>query len=462
MNNDLGYNYDLKLRYKCERWILGKIMANASTGEVFGCRKLVEQHQLMVDDFRDQLHKSVFLAIIKCYENDQPPDLMMVLAYRPNEYRKNNSGEYEFFLASCIDLSYVGLHSLHENILILKQYVLMDFWNDKAKNILYGNWNGRDVIMVGDNIINDYTELMDRMTGQIKSTVEVKDDYEDEIVSKVKKLQQGLSVGVPTTIPDLDHFLQGGWFNGEVVIIAGRPGMGKTTFSLICSWESYKRSQVPTLFFSIEMPKNQLKNKLISLETGIPYHDIKGGRLTNEQLQAVLACNKYIDESQFYILDKTRYLHEIVAQTGQYVAEKNVGIIYIDYIQRIKTNSNKKIREEITEITRELKTIAKDNYIPVVALSQLSRAVESRVNKRPLLSDLKESGSIEEDADIVAFLYRDAYYQLQQNMAVSPNELYTTEVIIGKGRDLGNRTIRTWIDPIRMIGRNYNPNGYYD
>lgn len=461
MNEKLGYNYDLEFRDKIEMQILGMIirLSQINAKRSSDVRETVEKHNLEMTDFRDEDHRDIFLAISQCYNNSQIPTTLLVVAYRPERYRTNNSSQFEFKVVNCQALSQGTIHPLNHIIFILKQFVLMDFWNKVSHTMLYGNWNNRDVINVGDNVITEYKQLMDRMTSRLVSVQE--DNYSIEITNKVGKRNIGQSTGISTAVPCINEFFNGGYFPGELIIIAGRPGMGKTTYALISAWEGYKLG-TNCVFFSLEMPKNQLKSKIVSLETGIDYDKIKSGDLTPEQLQRVLEVNRYIEASGFLIFDKVKTIEDIQEITADHVKNHNAKIIFVDYIQRCKTRTGGKIREVITDISRELKSIAKDNYIPVVALSQLSRRVEERENKRPILSDLKESGSIEEDADIVSFLYRQAYYDLDKGMPVSLGEKFHTEFMVKKGRDLGTRTLHIYLDAINMKIYDYRFDGNYE
>lgn len=453
---DVGKNYDIDHRYRVEAEICGLIMMSEHHTEVL---ETIFNHNLSVKDFHFEIHKGVYEAILTCIERSAHPSMTNVGQFRPEVYRLNNYKEFELSVYEMMRRSIVSFKSLDHAMFILKQYVLMDFWNFNAHDVLYGNWNGRDVIQVGDNIIREYNLKWERMTERLKSNDQ--DDYSNEIRSKVAKHLKGEAVGVSTAVDALDDFMAG-YSPGELIILAGRPGMGKTTFALISAWLTSKKGN-PVIFFSLEMPKNQLKSKIISLETGIDYKKIKAGNITSEELQAVEACNKFIDDSpNFFILDKIKTIEEISNKTEEYVRTKGVKAIFIDYIQRCKSSLGwMNPRELITVISRECKSIAKDNYIPVIALSQLSRAVEARQNKRPMLADLKESSSIEEDADIAIFLFRQAYYDAQQPGVVIPyTQLFNTEFIFAKGRDLGTKTIRVFLDPIKMTAEELSGGSY--
>lgn len=449
-----GKNYDVDHRLHVEEELLGALIALAANKEI---QLAVKKHNVIASDFYLKIHREIFQATYDVMNSGNEPNPSAVVQYRNQEYRNNNSKEFRFAIMNIIQKALCTASSFEQNLFILKQYVIMDFWNDIAHNMLYGNWNGRDVLVVGDNAIAEYNSLYKRLTSNLVHMDE--DSYASEIAGKVKRHLKGLSTGVSTCIPIVDQFTNG-YSPGEVIVLAGRPGQFKTSYALISGWNTSKRGN-PVLFFSLEMPKNQLKSKIISLETGIPYKDIKSGNLTSEELQDVIRVDKYIDSSNFYILDKVKTIEDMVEQTEYYVQKFGVKLMMMDYIQRTKTRDKMDMRIMITVITRELKSIAKDNYIPVLALSQLSRSVENRDNKRPRLSDLKESSSIEEDADIVQFLFRQAYYDQQAGQVPAFSELFATELIFAKGRDLGTTMLKLFINPIDMTINSYNFNGDY-
>jgi len=452
--HEIGKNYDINHRDKIEIQVLGSLINSTDSDAT----DLVMNHQLLPSDFRIVFHQVAMQCLLDCYQRSIVPSLTALMNFRPQQYRINNSVTFETHLMYILQHSVITTSTLNTNILMLKQYVLMDFWNVQAHDILYGNWNGRDVLQVGDNIVNEYGKMFTRMTEGIKHTSE--DDYNSEILMKRLNRTEGKRSGVPSTVDVIDDFI-GSYSPAELIIIAGRPGMGKTTYALISAWEASKQGY-RVAFFSLEMPKNQLKSKIISLETKIDYRRIKSGDLTDTELQQIIKTSDFIDKSNFVIIDKIRTIEDIAEITEKLKRDKDIQMIVIDYLQRCKTRNGGKLREIITDISRECKSIAKDNYIPVIALSQLSRGVESRPGKRPILSDLKESGSIEEDADIVAFLFRQAYYDMQENKQVPISELFHTEFNIAKGRDIGLRNIHIYLDAINMRIMEYSHIGDYD
>lgn len=215
-----------------------------------------------------------------------------------------------------------------------------------------------------------------------------------------------------TGLRDLDSRL-GGWGDTDLIIIAARPGMGKTSLALHHLYHGAKALQKENksvVFFSLEMGREQLVHKLLAMESGVAASRMRTGDINPDEFQRVYRGRKNIPKN--IIIDDTGGLHVnlLRARCKTIHRKQNLGLIIVDYLQLLKgTNSRNRV-DEITEISGMLKTIAKENNCPVIALSQLSRGVESRVNKRPILSDLRDSGSIEQDADVVIFIYREEYY----------------------------------------------------
>ena len=236
-----------------------------------------------------------------------------------------------------------------------------------------------------------------------------------EMASNAYKNEEGI-VGVPTGLRDLDDRL-GGLHKSDLVIIAGRPSMGKTALATNIAFnaaqklqESGKKSSVA--FFSLEMSSEQLSTRILAEQSRIKSNDIRRGRISEEQFDKFIETSKNISELPLFI-DETPAI-SIAALSNRARRIKrihNLDLIVIDYIQLMRAVNTKDGRvQEISEITQGLKALAKELSVPVLALSQLSRAVEQRDDKKPQLSDLRESGSIEQDADVVMFVYREAYY----------------------------------------------------
>ena len=275
------------------------------------------------------------------------------------------------------------------------------------------NINGQNIIENSEKFLFDLAER-----GSFNSTLIKFDDAMKmtiEMASNAYKNEEGI-VGVPTGLRDLDDRL-GGLHKSDLVIIAGRPSMGKTALATNIAFnaaqklqESGKKSSVA--FFSLEMSSEQLSTRILAEQSRIKSNDIRRGRISEEQFDKFIETSKNISELPLFI-DETPAI-SIAALSNRARRIKrihNLDLIVIDYIQLMRAVNTKDGRvQEISEITQGLKALAKELSVPVLALSQLSRAVEQRDDKKPQLSDLRESGSIEQDADVVMFVYREAYY----------------------------------------------------
>ena len=252
------------------------------------------------------------------------------------------------------------------------------------------------------------------------------------------------SSGLLTGFTDLDFMTQG-LQNSDLIIVAGRPSMGKTAFSLQIALNIVKSTELPVIFFSLEMSKEQLTYRLLGNQTEINHQKLKTASLSKQNWQQIIKCIRTFSYFPFFIDDTPNLkLTDMRSKIRKIVFEQNkIGLIVIDYLQlmEISLENGESRVQELSQITRSLKTIAREFDIPVIALSQLSRNVESRVNKRPILSDLRESGSIEQDADIVLMLYRDNYYNS------IPTTESTAEVIIAKHRNGPTGTVSLDFNP---------------
>lgn len=220
--------------------------------------------------------------------------------------------------------------------------------------------------------------------------------------------------GVPTGYPKMDEIL-GGWKDTDLVIIAARPSMGKTALALDLA-EHAAQEGVPTLIYSLEMSRSQLVQRRMCAKAEVESQKVTRGYATNDDLRKAKKAKQEIDKLDMYIDDQaSQTVLSIKASARRQVQQNDVGLIIIDYLQLIESLSGNNRNEEVSKITRALKIMAKDLEVPVIALSQLSRAVESRSDKRPKLSDLRDSGSIEQDADVVIFIYRAERYGIEEH-----------------------------------------------
>ena len=231
-----------------------------------------------------------------------------------------------------------------------------------------------------------------------------------EVLDSWGNRKSGVLTGVPSGFYDLDNLLSG-FQNSDFIVLAGRPSMGKTALALNFSRNAALDHDIKIGFFSLEMSSKQLVERLITSESKIDSHLVRTGKLPKHEWKKLSNSANNLSESSLFI-DDTAHLNimELRAKARQLKAEKDIDIIFIDYIQLLHAPNHESRQQEISYISRSLKALAKELNIPVVALSQLSRAVESRTDHRPIMSDLRESGAIEQDADVVLFVYRKYVY----------------------------------------------------
>ena len=247
----------------------------------------------------------------------------------------------------------------------------------------------------------------------------------------------GTVTGIPTGFYDLDYKMAG-LQNSDLILIAARPSMGKTAFALNIAEYVTVKQNVTTAIFSLEMSKEQLAKRILAMNSRVDSQKLRTGDLSDEEWMDIVGSAKTIGETNL-IIDDTPGISvgELRSKCRKLKIEKNLGLVMIDYIQLMTGGKRAESRQqEISEISRSLKALAREIDAPIIALSQLSRKVESRDDKRPMLSDLRESGAIEQDADVVMFIYRDEYYNKDtENPGV-------TEIIIGKQRNGPIGTVR--------------------
>jgi replicative DNA helicase len=259
-----------------------------------------------------------------------------------------------------------------------------------------------------------------------------------EMLQSIHGKHSGVT-GVPSAFTDLDN-LTGGFQNSDLIIVAGRPSQGKTAFVLSIARNASVLHDIPVGFFSLEMSNQQLVMRLICAEARVDAHKVRTGRLPEDEWKKLSMSVGRLHKAKFFIDDTPALtVLELRAKSRRLKAEHGVGMIVVDYLQLMQGPRNAQSREqEISSISRSLKALAKELNIPVVALSQLNRAVETRGDKRPVLADLRESGAIEQDADVVLFVHRPEAYGIQEEGGRATEGM--AEIIIGKQRNgpIGN------------------------
>lgn len=298
----------------------------------------------------------------------------------------------------------------------------------------------RELVQIGEDIVRmsyvntdvDHTQIIEeaeKLLYNVSDNTRYSNDNNSfssalgKAVKQTEKAFNGTSTSIKTGLDDLDKLL-GGLHHSDLIIVAGRPGMGKTALATNFAFHAVHANNTPTLFFSLEMSSEQLANRILSEQTAIDSYKLRSGKLSDYEWDSYVRKSQELDKLPLFIDDTGGIsIAQISARARRFKREHKIGLIVVDYIQLISSAKYSGNRvQEISEVTRGLKTIAKELNVPVIALSQLSRSVESRDDKRPILSDLRESGSIEQDADVVMFVYREAYYLKSREPAPGSNE----------------------------------------
>jgi len=398
---------------------------------------------LTPEAFYKETHQLIFQSIFILFQKSEPIDLLTV----SNQLKKDNNHEKiggDFYLISLTQKVSSSAHiEFHARIILQKfiQRSLIKISNE----IISDSYD--ESIDVFDLLDDAESKLYDITQGNIKKSSESAQNLVIQAKSKIEAIsnKKGLS-GIASGFKNIDK-LTAGWQESDLVIIAGRPGMGKTALSLSMASNIAITNKVPLAFFSLEMSSIQLITRMISSETGLDSNKLRTGKLEKHEWEQLNIRVKDLENAPLFIDDTPSLsIFDLRAKARRMVSQKGVKIIIVDYLQLMTTGGNIKTgnrEQEISTISRNLKALAKELSIPVIALSQLSRMVEGRTSKRPLLSDLRESGAIEQDADIVSFIYRPEYYKID---TWDDNERSSTEgeaeFIVSKHRNGGLDNIR--------------------
>ena len=390
----------------------------AVIGSVLVSNELFDEINTIVsnENFYDPMHQKIFSSIENLIYKGMLANPITLKNFFKNEKDDLNIPDY---LVKITKFSTSTRQAIEYSKIIYDMFVrrelikISETISDSAK-LDDLNTNGQTIIENSERLLFDLAEKGSFNSSLVKFDEAMKQTI--EMASAAYKNEEGI-VGVPTGLRDLDDRL-GGLHQSDLIIIAGRPSMGKTALATNIAFnaaqkllDNGKKSSIA--FFSLEMSSEQLSTRILAEQSRIKSNDIRRGRISDDQFDKFIETSKNISELPLYI-DETPAI-SIAAMSNRARRIKRLfglDMIVVDYIQLMKgTFNNKDGRvQEISEITQGLKAIAKELSVPVVALSQLSRAVEQRDDKKPQLSDLRESGSIEQDADVVMFVYREAYY----------------------------------------------------
>jgi len=421
-------------------------------GSILLSNEIFDEINILISskNFYDPMHQKIISAIEKLIYSGMLANPITLKNYFENEKDELNVPEY---LVKITKFSTSSRQAIEYSKLIYDLYVKRELIKISENVIDAAKLN--DLDNDGQKIIENYEKLLFDLAekGSFSSTIVKFDEalkQTIEMASSAYKNDEGI-VGVPTGLTDLDDRL-GGLHKSDLVIIAGRPSMGKTALATNIAFYAAKKIQdegkkSSIAFFSLEMSSEQLSTRILAEQSRIKSNDIRRGRISEEQFDKFIETSKNITELPLYIDETPAISIAALSNRARRIKRKyGLDMVVVDYIQLMSASNYREGRvQEISEITQGLKALAKELSVPVLALSQLSRAVEQRDDKKPQLADLRESGSIEQDADVVMFVYREAYYTERKEprpatvehaeWQAKMNEVSSlAEIIIGKQR----------------------------
>ena len=399
---------ELPNNVEAEQAVIGSVL---TSNEIFDDISSI----ISENNFYDPLHQKIYSAINNLIYKGMLANPITLKSYFENEKDDINVPEY---LIKVTKFATSSRQSIEYSKIIYDMYVRRQLI--KISENIIDNAKISDLNISGQTIIEDSEKVLYDLAekGSFNSSLIKFDDAVRQTInmaSSAYKNEEGI-VGVPTGLKDLDDRL-GGLHKSDLIIIAGRPSMGKTALATNIAFHAANKLQETgnkgsIAFFSLEMSSEQLSTRILAEQSRIKSNDIRRGKISEEQFDKFIETSKDISELPLFIDETPAITIAALSNRARRIKRLHgLDMVVIDYIQLMRaSNSNNGRVQEISEITQGLKALAKELAVPVLALSQLSRAVEQRDDKKPQLSDLRESGSIEQDADVVMFVYREAYY----------------------------------------------------
>lgn len=401
---------------------------------------------ISVNDFYDERHQRIYEAIKKLYEKHSPIDILTL----SNQLKEDSFLDVVGGAAYLTELTnYVptAAHVEHYAEIVSQKAIRRRLI--KASQDITG-LGFDESKSVQDLIEEAETELFKVSQQHVKQDISSIEDILAESFERLDDLHKdkGKIRGVPTGFRDLDNILAG-LQRSDLIIIAARPSMGKTALSLNLAHSIATKAEQPVLVFSLEMSKEQLVDRMLSMESGVDAWNIRTGNLSDADFEKIGQAMGTLSEAPIYIDDSPGItVSDLRTKARREQHQRQLGLILVDYLQLMsggaRFGGSENRVQEISEISRGLKAIARELNVPVIALSQLSRSVESRSPQIPQLADLRESGSIEQDADVVAFIYREDYYNPETDRK------NITDILIKKHRNGPTGNVELYFDKERQ------------
>ncbi len=412
----------------------GVIIENEALGRVL--------EHITPEDFYREAHRKIFAVMVGLYQEGKPIDLVTLTDGLSAQGVLEEVGGVTF-LASLPDTVPVTTNLTSYAIILRQKAVLrrlLEAASDIAERVLSGDGEFQDLLDFAEKSIFEISEFKASQSfTHISKILESTFEHIEKLYERKESI-----TGLPSGLEGIDRLLAG-LQPSDLIIVAARPSMGKTAFALNICQHAALREKVPVAIFSLEMSKEQLVLRMLTSESKVDASRVRTGQLGDDDWQRLIAGSEALYEAPIYIDDTPGItIHELRAKVRHLRKEHDIGLVVVDYLQLMSSTSKLGSREqEIAEISRGLKAIAKELRLPVVALSQLNRGLESRTDKRPLMSDLRESGAIEQDADVIMFIFREVVYRRKETEDELDEELKRrAEIIVAKQRNGPTGTVR--------------------
>lgn len=427
---------------EAERAVLGGIFLNADT--------LPDaQEYVTADDFYKKSHRLLFQAMTDLQDNGTAIDTVTVTDYLDNHNQLDDIGGAGY-ITDLVASTPIASNVVYYAKIVQQKSTLRELIST-AQSIASRSYTEQDDV---EGLVEDAErQIMDVSENRNQAGFKQIKDVLNQAMAQIDQLYQNdqTITGLPTGFRDLDKITTG-LHEDEMIILAARPAVGKTAFALNIAQNVGTKTDKSVAIFSLEMGAEQLVNRMLCSEGSIDANHLRTGQLNEEEWQNLIIAMGSLSKAKIYMDDTPGIrMAEIRAKCRRLAREQgDLGLIIIDYLQLIEGSGQENRQQEVSAVSRQLKKLAKELHVPVIALSQLSRGVEQRQDKRPVLSDIRESGSIEQDADIVAFLYRDDYYrdaegdddEDQDSGDEGDDNVGEVEVIIEKNRSGPRGTVK--------------------
>lgn len=397
--------------------------------------------ELAPNDFYKPANKIVFKTMLSLLEKGEPIDATTMVSALTNQGQIKEIGGLNY-VVELVNSTPTSKNVEHYAKLVKEKATLRKViadLSDSLSSAYQGDVSISDIISKTEKSLLD---ISNQNTGTgFRNVADILDTHMQ--IVETRSQTDGFVTGLSTGFVGLDKITTG-LHEGNLIILAARPAMGKTALALNIAKHVATMERKPAVIFSLEMGAEELIERIVASEGMVPGYHLKIGNLSTDEWKRLVQAQSNLYDTPIFVDDTAGIRISDIRSKSRKLSQEmgGLGIIIIDYLQLITGSKGENRQQIVSEISRELKILAKDLKVPVIALSQLSRSVEQRQDKRPILSDLRESGSIEQDADIVAFLYREAYYQKEQADSQEVNNV--TELILEKNRHGSLGTVKLY------------------